>query len=138
LIEKDVIGRMSQQIPFQDLSAIKKPFVTPEYRLNTLLTDVGSIDVNTMKILNYEMWFEGLGQKYGGTEEGSYPNMIQLRREWTSHCVKDKLGKNTMIVDQLVKLTEAGNAGLLGSLVSVFGGELAKTAVGALGGFIPY
>jgi hypothetical protein len=136
--QKKLINIMSQQRPFRDILRIKKGFVTPEYRYFESQDGVGSVSSETMRILNRELWLEEDTQFFAGSEtNGTLQGFDALREQFVSLCVKQRTADNDTVITQMEKLAAAGAAGILGSLVGVYGGEMAKTAVTALSTLIP-
>lgn len=139
VMDKKFTARISMQPPYNDINMIKKAFVNPEYRLQTSTGGVGTINTETMKTLNLEMNEEVLGVPFTvGNNSGAYADAADSRIQFVSLCTKNKDAADDTIVRQISSLTEAGQAGLLGSLVQTFGGVLTNTAAMALNAYIPY
>jgi hypothetical protein len=135
--EKVVTHYLSQQVPIIDIVGIKKAFWIPEWKYFVQNSNpVGNVAVDTIRSLNLMVWVDFAGQRYNTSTDGDYMPMEELRTMFTANCIKNRNADNDTFVKQILALTEAGRAGLLGDLVSTFGGELVSGAIRTAASFI--
>jgi hypothetical protein len=135
---KQFVLRYSQQVPLKDLDMIKKGWVCPEYKFNDTNSAVGNLTNSTMRILNTELWLEYNGQRFNNSMDGTYVEASTIRSHYIDNCVKNAEGENSVIVEQLQTIVEAGKAGLLGSLVDAFGQGVSKSAAALVNAYVPW
>jgi len=137
--DKEVVARITQQIPLLALAPIKKAFITPEYvQYTNLATGLGSVSIPQLRTVLGEMWIEYEGQRFSASKDGTYNSMVDLRAQWVNNCVKNRTSGNNETISQMLALSNAGKAGIFGTLVGTFGGDLARGAVNLLASAIPY
>jgi len=137
--DKKFVARTSIQKPIGDLNMIKKAFINPEYKEQKISSGIGSINLETTRTLNQEMAIEVLGTKFAGTSlDGAYEESNDSRKQFVDLCVRAKDAPPSTIILQIQELTKNGEAGILGSLATAFGGVLVNTAGAVLNQYLPY
>jgi len=85
------------------------------------------------------MAIEVLGTKFAGTSlDGAYEESNDSRKQFVDLCVRAKDAPPSTIILQIQELTKNGEAGILGSLATAFGGVLVNTAGAVLNQYLPY
>lgn len=137
IFDKKYTAKTSMQYPIQDIDNIKKTFICPETKLQSINSGVGSISTETMRILDGQMYIERYGVQYSASNTGAFVDAATIRRQWVDACVKSKNAEDSLIVQQIRALSEAGRAGILGSLANIFGTVLTPVVASAVDSLIP-
>jgi hypothetical protein len=129
---KKLVARICQQIPLNEVDAIKRVFVNPEYLILDSQTSIGDIEVTTMQSLNTEPWRINEGQRFPSSDSGTYTDMETLRDLQVANCVKNRSADNTTQVKIILRLLEMSRGGIFGDMAATLVGDLTYTGVKTL------